>query len=1323
MNKDQFYMQSARIYKPWQKITSLFTLFFFLFQIPTIAFAQALHDGVIQAHFNSEPQFEPSNSISHLFQPASYLVEANESYYSIEDFKKRLEVELKGSLGAVTYVPVSVGDITSFIPVYKSTHYKSVGTSFVQSRYVRAQVVELLGRTLIDPDDKVNFGTEAQQLIRLYNNAFDYARFNTNVTFGQKLSLNREEAPMDMIWPELRSINGQKVFVPVVYLSQATVSNRRVESHITEFDGDLTGFKNIRVRDAEIKFGRDSFIEVVNKLILNNGSIISEGDLEVVAGGTLKLLSSQIDANGDLNIAAHGIEAQTIVHRYDLGKISGTKYDVITNIESNGNMVIRSFQDINVAGSSIYAGGSITLAADGNIRIGTEKFSSHQRTKNGHWRGTRDTVDYLQSTLTAEETIQLISNSRIIIDAAELISNEGHIKLLASMGITIENEFSSVQKKAKYRTSKKKRDVSSYETVAIRAALDAGKGVTIHSDFGNITLRAVDIDASNGTSVSASNGSVNLLIAKETDHYSYHSVSKRMFSTRTVSRGHNIETAVYPTITGGLTTNALYGLNVDFVLDQDLSRDEQLDTLANLEGMSWLNDIRENDQVLWNEIQLVNEHWHDGTTTLNASAMAMISIAVAIAMGPGGLAIAGSSMGVAAANAGMAALVTQASISLASGNSIGDTLEKLAEEETLKSVAISMVTAAAISGIDAEFFTPESTEVFGKAKELSLGMQATQAVVHSAASASISTVVNGGSLSDFGDAFTTTLMQSAISRIGQEMAETIGDSYKTGDITNAVRYMAHAATGCIIGVASGEVTNTETSSDNNCASGAGGAVTGELIADWHKEANGFEQQQELVKELEKELLDSLGPLATADPNNLTDEQAKAIAALQTKIGNHQSQQAALHQMRQQGVDLAKLGAGFAALAAGGNVQLAADAGENAAKHNALFVIPLIKFSLAAYSAIQAYLAIEEFKEKFADIKDFQSLSKAEQDKLITDLGYFILEEAVMQIFLKGADKGLDALIKIARENGTASDILDSLENIAVRLGAGQGSELNITQANKEVLGDIGNRRFDTDKLSEKELLDLYENEVKNGSLTKTDLQQLQKDGYIFDADTKRFSKPERNFDVTATKSPLPDVELDYTGLKVTVGKGDQEFTMDELVTKRKDLVNQRDQLSSFVDDSPAYNKLNAEISKISESMGELSKEAYVKKLDAQPLAFKTPGNGQQGQFDGIYTYFKDGEERLLIIEAKGGNSSLGGRRAADGRYVQQGTSEYRESIIENMQKSVDKADVYEDVADLDLTLDKLDEFTGKVDYQLVQQKLDPQSGSLLPTLISKFDQG
>jgi len=993
---DITYSNTPRKYKPWQRITSLITLLLFFFQIPSVAFAQALANADIQVFFENNSQFERAISSSYQYQPAVHLNDVEENYFSISDFYKRLHSTYPEGLGAPNYVPISVGDITTFIPVYKGASYKEVGSPFVQSRYIRQQVMELLGRSLID---KEVFGSERNQLVALYDNAFTFAQ-SSNFEFGDVLTANRVNAPFNMIWPELRTIHGEQVLVPVLYLTEDMVKSRKVDRHITEFDGPLVDFKTISVTNTQIDFGRDAFVKVSNDLILEDGSLVSDNDMEIVAGGTLKLLSGQIDAGGNLKISAHGVDAQTLVHRYNLGNTTGTKYDVVADITASGDMVIRSYRDIHIQGSSFNAGGSMTLAADGSIRIESVELSTEEQSFNGRWLTTNTSVDYLQSSLTAEQTLELIANSDIQIDGAELVSNEGHIKLLAGMGISIENDFSSTHFVGKYHSGKKKIDVEAYQTVAIRAALDAGKGVTIHSEYGDINLRAVAINSSDGAKVSAQNGAVNLLIAKETDHYSYHSISKRMFNTRTVDMGHDIETAVYPTIIGGFQANALYGLNIEVEDDKSLTLQEQLDNLEQMPGMEWITEVRSRDDINWHEIELAYDKWSKTDTNLNAAAMALISVAVAVAMGPAflGATIANAASAAAvqagivatgtasaqaiglAAAAGVGAMTTQASLSLANGNSIGDTLENLAKTDSLKSTAIAMLSAGAVSGISGlDIFSPENITLTNGsviAGELSIVQQVGQVLVTSAASASISTIISGGSLDGFEEAFISSLVTNAIHTIGKEVANEIGRLADSNPpkINEALRYISHAALGCGLGVAKGAL-NEDSDTGTDCASGAGGAVIGEAIAQGYTEAMMTDEQKALVLWLK-----SKGLYSEQELQNLTPEEVDEYVKLVANVGVGYQE---LKDLKDQGVDLAKLGAGLSAFVAGGNVQIASYTGENAAENNWFQLVVLaVRAGMVVYSLVEIYKATENTIEAY---KAYIKASPDQKDEILKQL--------------------------------------------------------------------------------------------------------------------------------------------------------------------------------------------------------------------------------------------------------------------------------------------------------------------------------------------------
>lgn len=120
---------------------------------------------------------------------------------------------------------------------------------------------------------------------------------------------------------------------------------------------------------------------------------------------------------------------------------------------------------------------------------------------------------------------------------------------------------------------------------------------------------------------------------------------------------------------------------------------------------------------------------------------------------------------------------------------------------------------------------------------------------------------------------------------------------------------------------------------------------------------------------------------------------------------------------------------------------------------------------------------------------------------------------------------------------------------------------------------------------------------------------------------------------------------------------------------------------------------------------------------------------KQGQFDLIYYNKETGQ--IITVEAKGGGSILGSRKGLDGRQVQQGTPEYRDSIIVNMAEKIDEAkddDRYgndeeftEQVDDLAKTLVKLKaaKKDDLISSKKVSQKLH-KDGSLAKTKTSDF---
>jgi len=136
----------------------------------------------------------------------------------------------------------------------------------------------------------------------------------------------------------------------------------------------------------------------------------------------------------------------------------------------------------------------------------------------------------------------------------------------------------------------------------------------------------------------------------------------------------------------------------------------------------------------------------------------------------------------------------------------------------------------------------------------------------------------------------------------------------------------------------------------------------------------------------------------------------------------------------------------------------------------------------------------------------------------------------------------------------------------------------------------------------------------------------------------------------------------------------------------------------------------------SETLGDTATEAVIKKkfAGATDLDHSLPGNQKSGEFDRI---IKNGDE-VIIIESKGAGSQRGSRQIdAEGTRAEQGTPEYRESIVKNMEDTVAKhklSDRYntddafkKQVDSLQDTIDELRiaELSGNLKYMQVTQKV------------------
>lgn len=951
-----------------QRITAAFTAVVMLAQIciPTIALGATAWSGNFESRLASElnsPMIELVNELA--------AQEAYKGAYFIH----------KNTLNQTT--------LDSFYEAYpkgKPTQKpKFVGDSFVQSRLIRAQYRSLMGRYFFSGVLRSE-EVEAVETTRLYENAKTYAATN-NLTLGNPL--NNASPTQDMIWPELKQINGKSYLVPVVHLSQNTLNNK-VAGHLIEFDSNAT-FAGIQLDFATLVAGYNSTIMGLGGIINNSGTIKSPGNLTLATNATFANMGGTITAAQNLSIYSNDFYNKTLVVPYKDKNGEGTRLGAVAGIGAqDGDLYIKATNNITFAGSTADAGGTLKLNAAGDINILPVTTDGSSQFQDGHWKVNKNTTDLLMSRLVAEDTLSLIAGGVINITASELISTSGGIELLAGQGIHIIDELEETQIQKVDRKGKTTGQSSEFRTEAVRAILKAGKGVLLDTAFGDVTLKATEITSAEGAQVNARDGKVHLLMTKELEEFHLQTVKKSTWTIKTRTEDIVHENNIQNAIVGGLQVQARYGINVEYTGKEDATLKEQIEEFRKIPTMKWMADLY--DQALaqggqnvdWEVMEEVHKELKKTKKNLSPAAMAIIAIAVAVVTGGAGLGMLGAiktavisaTQGVLGATAaaalgsamaaGALTLTTQAAQSLAAGNNLRETLNAMDSDESLKSLAVAMVTAGAMESTQLDMFkVPEGSPV----DMVNLAKQAGQAVVSSTVSAGVSTVIYGGNTDDFLNSFKQGLMTTAVNKIGEKMANKIGAAYKDGDINNVVRYLAHAGAGCVMGLGLAGASSSNNDESLSCFSGAGGAVTGELAADAYK----AQKVEDLANEYK-------GIAEQLRNQRATNAQIEAIFQ-SPEMQDYMSQQIA--QMKTVGVDLAKLTGAFSALAAGGDVTIASQTAENAAKNNALFLIPL---AILALKAIDVALTAKE-------LWDIYEKNKNNPEALSKELGLWLAEQA------------------------------------------------------------------------------------------------------------------------------------------------------------------------------------------------------------------------------------------------------------------------------------------------------------------------------------------
>ncbi|MBU1390175.1 MAG: DUF637 domain-containing protein [Gammaproteobacteria bacterium] len=1364
----------------WQRFTAYLMSCLMLLQIclpATVQAVELISDSFIESDVNSNSQFERVYNNNRQFEKAFYIEDAiGKNTQTIELFHQKLLAFRKSALHSPQMIPIINNGITIIIPNYPLG--KRIGDQYVQARFVRSQIFNLLNRNLLND----SYSTEVEQINDLYNQAYQFSA-TSSAKFGDKITRAQVNSfGHNFIWPETRLVNNEAVLVPVVHLTDATVTELLVNSHRVEFSGAEAKFNTITVNAGTIYTRRGTFISTAGNFTVNEGaSVVAKGDLNLLVGGTLQNLSGRFSAKDNVNIIANQYQQKTMVHRYATKYEQGTRLGQIASVNAvNGNVTINSYSDLIVAGGTI-SGNNITLAANGNIQLTTQYTTYNRNEIVGGYNESQSIIEHTATRLSAKDSIYLIASGAIELNAATLFADKGIIEILASQGIYIANEFNQFESSRSGKVRKVTIQEQKLQTIAIRSSLDAGRGVLLATEFGDITLKATELKSTQGTRINAANGKVNMLLAEEQDHYYYNRVKTGFWKIKTETIEDKVETAVYNTIVGGVDIQATKGLTLEFGKTEDQSLDELMAAFKNTPDLAWMAEIYEDEdysqkvEVIYAE--LLKIHKHDKSSQLGAGAMVIIAIAMAVAMGPGAgmiatstsagsigaLSIGGTTLiSQAAIQAGALTLATRMAQGLANGDGLGDSLKSLTSKSGVTSLATSMLTAGIMNSDSLEGF-----EFFHKVVEVpgveltfaqqasSLAYQAQQALIQSTVSSGVSTIVTGGNFDDFGDALVISLKHSAVNAIGAKVANKIGSLTSEGKFNEVMRYISHAALGCTLGTASASIDGSSTSSSNACTSGATGAVVGEATAQIYTHAMMSETQKELIKAMQELGLAYDESILALTPDT---PQFKALMAKYNQLRTKPTDAdfANLKKIKDLGVDYAKLAGGMAAFVAELEVGIAANSAENAAQNNVIPGLSLaLELSMGALSIYSAWELGERFGTAAAEYNKIVDADKKQE--FLIDLLKAVAEDAMYEIVIDKFTKGLkpevlfEEIYIAAKNNPNRAIFASRLDKLM------DDAHFNAMDPTARVLKKA---ELDAEAKAVQDYY-LYKQQVPHTVITEDRILSQHRQGFELQANgrwvrvigVKIADKPGYKRDANIRVDEFA-ITPEFTNLKVNIPTQEAPVTIAELTQMRQaklDHVRELEQgeirgaLSAQSKKDIAQARY--EVNTYSEIIGEQRSIHLLKQQFAEvtPLNASYLDKRKNQQFDKIYLVTDaKGNKTLIQLEAKGGinpSSQYGTAQVSVNAVgmaesAQQGSRAYQDNIWRHMKDKHEeyiKSDAYtngtmsrEDrkrVNDLGMTIQMRGVMQERQAYIAIEQSIDSATGALGTTKMKWLTQG
>ncbi len=619
---------------------------------------------------------------------------------------------------------------------------------------------------------------------------------------------------------------------------------------------------NAQQHEAHVQRGNGSRKD---ELKFETSNIQAGGSLLLQSAGDLTAQGSRLSAGQDLAALSMGgelrIESPQSYTRTQIGSdVRQSLQTERSTIEAGGNVTLYGQEAAALVATRVNAGGNASVRSQGDVLLGantdTEQHNWTTSRSSSSWGGLQKkttTTQHEQIDQEAERTqisaggrAQVLGHNVASVGAQvsgqTLTQIEGADKTLLYDVQEVHQYSANSQTRSSFAGitySKSSSNDSTFKSQALPTELKSEEAVRVGvgavTDVRGALLEAPQVEFYRSAGADPSQGG-QLILGASTDTtqtaHTEKTTTAGVWQAQS-GQGSTTQTANQTQINGNLSIGQ--GIATTVQIPEGALK-SQIEQLASQPGQAYLAELAKNPNIDWSQIKLAHDQWSYSQQGLTGAGAALLAIAVAVATGGTASSLA-AQMGATGASAsamaaGMTALASSAAVSFVNnGGDLGQTLKDLGSKDSVKSIALAMVSAGALQGLNDTLTIGDQKLSAINAKDSTFAANLGKAVINNVASATMTSALTGVSLED---SLKTALTSAVISAGAGQAANTIGDLTANNQ---AAKALAHALAGCVAGAAG--------SGSQGCQSGAVGAVVGELAAQWY-DPNGTKPVQDTL---------------------------------------------------------------------------------------------------------------------------------------------------------------------------------------------------------------------------------------------------------------------------------------------------------------------------------------------------------------------------------------------------------------------------------------------------------------------------------------------